>query len=80
MGFESFRHVPAIVVLVKIILISHSGFAGTSLILMQFPLFHVPVVSCALGFGKFAPGNLFKDSSSTIWPDPAPQKKTSKRN
>ena len=43
--FESFRHVPAIVVLVEIILISHSGFAGTSLILMQFLLFQVPVVS-----------------------------------
>ena len=53
MGFESFRHVPAIVVLVKIILISHSGFAGTSLILMQFLLFQVPVVSCALGFGAY---------------------------
>ena len=64
----------SIVVLVKIILISHSGFAGTSLILMQFPLFHVPVVSWALGFGKFVPGNLFKDSSSIIWLDPAPQK------
>ena len=45
--------VPAIVVLVKIILISHSGFAGTSLILMQFLLFQVPVVSCALGFGAY---------------------------
>ena len=46
---------------------------------MQFPLFHVPVVSFALGFGNFVPRNFFKDSSSTIWLDPA-HKKRSKRN